>query len=57
MAQLETRWKLLLGALALTLAWALVAPSSLMLVIGLLSAFGSVGAWVQYAVESAPERP
>jgi len=57
MALAKVRWKLLLGALAVGLVWALLAPSSLLLAIGLLSAFGSVVGWVQYAIESAPERP
>lgn len=56
MALSKMRWKLLLGALAVTLVWALLAPSSLILAIGLLSAFGSVAGWIQYAIESAPER-
>ena len=57
MAHLKTRWKLLLGALAVIVAWSALAPSSLILVIGLLSAFGSVAGWVQYAIEAAPEHP
>jgi hypothetical protein len=57
MAPLKPRWKLLLGALAVTAVWSALAPSSLLLLIGLLSAFGSVAGWVQYALESAPERP
>lgn len=57
MAHLKTRWKLVLGALAVSLVWGAFAPSGLILAIGLLSAFGSVVGWVQYALESAPERP
>jgi hypothetical protein len=56
MEPIKTRWKLLLVTLAVTVAWSVIGPASLILAIGLLSAFGSVFAWVQYAIEASPER-
>jgi hypothetical protein len=57
MALLKTRYTLLLGTLVVTLVWSAIAPSSLILAIGLLSALGSVVGWIQYSIEAAPERP
>lgn len=57
MRALETRWRLLAATLAIMAGWGVLAPGSLILVVGLLAAFGGVFGWVQYAIESAPERP
>lgn len=57
MAHLRPRGKLLVGALAVTVTGSALAPSALILAIGQLSAFGSVAGWIQYAIESSPERP
>jgi hypothetical protein len=56
MAKFATRWRLLLGTLAVVLTWGTLAPNSLLLVLGLLSAFGCVGAFIQHALESPSHR-
>jgi hypothetical protein len=56
MAKFMTRWRLVLGTLAVVLAWGTVAPNSLLLVLGLLSAFGFVIAGIQQVLESPPTR-
>ena len=56
MTALKTRWKLILATRALAAAWGALAPASLFLAVGLLSAFGFLVAWVQSAIESSPER-